>query len=260
MNYYLDTEFIEGTQKSWVSSKPTIDLISVGIVCEDGREYYAISKDFNLKEAWNRFDIKHMSPLGSIGDSNNDMKVYWLRDNILKPIFYEMYGKDINFHNIDNYFTYKEFKKLLSKHGKNNKQIAEEIKDFVSHKDTNLLINHLNFLSKTEWTYNNRMNIIQKRYPQVLPKFYGYFCDYDWVVFCWLFGQMIDLPNDFPMYCKDLKQQLDEKVVSIAYGYDLELGLKSIKMSNNYPKQVNEHNALEDAKWIKQLHEFLNTL
>ena len=59
MKYFIDTEFLEGPQKGWFgkTTKPTIDLISVGIVCEDGREYYAISKDFNLKEAWNRCDV-----------------------------------------------------------------------------------------------------------------------------------------------------------------------------------------------------------
>ena len=37
MKYFLDTEFIEGTQKSWFgrNTKPTIDLISIGIVAED---------------------------------------------------------------------------------------------------------------------------------------------------------------------------------------------------------------------------------
>jgi hypothetical protein len=58
MNYYLDTEFIEGQQSRLfgipTKSLPTIDLISIGIVSQDGREYYAVSKDFNLKEAWNR--------------------------------------------------------------------------------------------------------------------------------------------------------------------------------------------------------------
>jgi len=42
------------------------------------------------------------------------------------------------------------------------------------------------------------------------PEFYGYYCDYDWVVFCWLFGRMADLPKHFPMYCKDLKQYKDD--------------------------------------------------
>lgn len=38
MNYYFDTEFLDDGQ--------TIDLISIGIVCEDGREYYAVSANF----------------------------------------------------------------------------------------------------------------------------------------------------------------------------------------------------------------------
>lgn len=35
--YYVDTEFLEDGR--------TIDLISIGIVCEDGREYYAVNAD-----------------------------------------------------------------------------------------------------------------------------------------------------------------------------------------------------------------------
>lgn len=69
MKYYINTEFLEGSQErplilkgrlgNWMigHAKPTIDLISIGIVAEDGREFYTISKDFNLKEAWNRFDL-----------------------------------------------------------------------------------------------------------------------------------------------------------------------------------------------------------
>ena len=36
MKYFLDTEFLEGSQKTWFGhTKPTIDLISIGIVAED---------------------------------------------------------------------------------------------------------------------------------------------------------------------------------------------------------------------------------
>lgn len=63
MDYYLDTEFLEGTQKKRmfginINTMPTIDLISIGLVGEDNREYYAVSKDFNLREAWDRFQVK----------------------------------------------------------------------------------------------------------------------------------------------------------------------------------------------------------
>ena len=43
MKYFYDTEFIEDGR--------TIDLISIGMVAEDGREFYAISTEFNEKAA-----------------------------------------------------------------------------------------------------------------------------------------------------------------------------------------------------------------
>jgi len=43
MRYWLDTEFIEDGK--------TIDLISIGIVAEDGREYYAEAQDVDLSRA-----------------------------------------------------------------------------------------------------------------------------------------------------------------------------------------------------------------
>ena len=66
MKYFLDTEFLEGTQQRRLCSielpklfdtKNTIDLISIGIVAEDGREYYAISKDFNGIKFRNRWKL-----------------------------------------------------------------------------------------------------------------------------------------------------------------------------------------------------------
>lgn len=64
------------------------------------------------------------------------------------------------------------------------------------------------------------------------PEFWGYYADYDWVVFCWLFGAMVDLPKGWPMYCRDIKQLCDQ-------------------MGNpELPKQVStEHHALADARW-----------
>lgn len=43
MRYFYDTEFIEDGK--------TIDLISIGVVCEDGRSYYAVSTEFKRKNA-----------------------------------------------------------------------------------------------------------------------------------------------------------------------------------------------------------------
>lgn len=280
MKYFLDTEFLEGTQKKlFGETKPIIDLISIGIVCEDGREYYAISKDFNLKEAWNRFDWKQKKVSDGIPGAYKD---YWIRENVLKPIWEELIEKERQYYMemfkrinvwtkyIDNdyyKFTYKEFKRLIKKYGKTNKQIAEEIVQFVDAR----WIEEGN-ISKG-FMYPGGTSIEEVKTTNV--QFYGYYSDYDWVVFCWLFGKMIDLPKGFPKYCIDLKQELDRRFPNGKYGTTVvipklvngtllaELSPKTeykeinIKEHPNYPKQNNEHNALSDAKWNFELFQFL---
>ncbi len=71
------------------------------------------------------------------------------------------------------------------------------------------------------------------------PEFWGYYCDYDWVAFCQLFGSMIGLPKGFPMYCRDLKQVLDDNG------------------NPNMPKLAGEHSALNDALWNKMIYGIL---
>ena len=65
------------------------------------------------------------------------------------------------------------------------------------------------------------------------PEFWGYYCDYDWVAMCQLYGTMMQLPKGWPMYCHDLRQALDAR------------GLQKIKQADNAP-----HIALSDALWI----------
>jgi hypothetical protein len=269
--YYFDCEFLEGTQKEKFpislfrkNTPPTIDLISIGIVSDDNREYYAISKDFNLDEAWNRRDVK-------TDDYGIEEKVYCIRENVLRPIFNEW----INEYNgkivrlglpitgwMDNQFNKKNFKKLLKVNGKTNKQIAEEVKDFVySNGDISM---HRKFTY--EHLQANNINI----------NFYGYYSAYDHVALCWIFGKMIDLPSGFPMYTRDLKQMLDEKVELKQWYYHehilvsmntekdrpatFEEKLERLKKHQDYPKETNAHNALADAKWNKELHEFIKSL
>ncbi len=72
------------------------------------------------------------------------------------------------------------------------------------------------------------------------PEFWGYYADYDWVVFCQIFGAMIDLPEGWPMYCRDIKQLCDS------------LGNPKLP-----PQTSTEHNALNDARWNKMAYDFL---
>lgn len=269
MKVFLDTEFLEGEQDKrflgfkYGKTKPTIDLISIGLVSEDGQEYYAVSKEFNLYEAWNRYDL--------VDYEYSQKKVYWIRENVLKPIFEEMF-KPINDSKDNDYrkFTYSNFKYMISKYGKTNKQIAKEILNFVFPDYKTITVNkdpeniNIHLMQNGNWIESSYLN----------PEFYSYFGDYDWVTFCWLFGKMIDLPKGFPMYSKDLKQILDEKQEGrnklkniIDNTPDLTRHETSslvtplnIKENPDYPKQESEHNALADARWNKKLYEFLKTI
>jgi hypothetical protein len=72
------------------------------------------------------------------------------------------------------------------------------------------------------------------------PEIWGYYCDYDWVALCQLYGTMMDLPAGWPKYCRDLKQWCDM------------LGNPKL------PGQTStEHNALADARWNKEAWDFL---
>ena len=239
MKYFYDTEFLEGPQtKSLLGlpvgkTPPTIDLISIGIVSEDEREYYAVSKEFNLKEAWNQFDLK-INKAFPIGPEY--YKVYWIRENILKPIYYEWVDKSES-------FTYKNFKRLLNKYGKTRKEIKKEVFDFVN-PNLGWPITSYSSSDLKEGGYlyeefeKHNVEGIDGRYV-AQPEFYGYYADYDHVVLSWLFGKMIDLPSGFPMYTKDLKQMLD------------------VFPNTEKPKQTNSHNALADAKWNFELYKVL---
>lgn len=51
MRYFYDTEFIDNGR--------IIDLISIGVVAEDGREFYAVSTEFDPESAgrWVRHNV-----------------------------------------------------------------------------------------------------------------------------------------------------------------------------------------------------------
>lgn len=270
MKYFLDTEFNEYHKQVKVAgikvdkAIPTIDLISIGIVSENNREYYAISKDFNLKDAW--YDNQRTK------ENHN----HWLRDNVLIPIIIELLNKELfedisreepSFYNDSNILikndintitiTLSLLKRLINKYGKTKKQIAEEIKEFIY---TNERIRKPDSPDKNVgYLFPSSSNI----------EFYAYYADYDWVVFAQLFGTMMNLPTGFPMYCFDLKQELDTEVYKRAEGIAVQSGSKQVDIENmllvikehsKYPKQKNEHNALADAKWNKELYKFLKEL
>lgn len=79
------------------------------------------------------------------------------------------------------------------------------------------------------------------------PIFIGYYADYDWVLFCQLLGRMVDLPEEWPMYCYDIKQLADEQ-----------------EDYHDIPRleqpSAGEHNALADAEWNRVLYTYYTTI
>jgi len=152
--YFLDTEFMDDGY--------TIELISIGIVSDSERIYYAANSEARLQRA-------------------ND----WVKQNVIPQL--PLVGDAA---------------------WKTRSEIADDIQRFAP--------------------------------PTSRPEFWAYYADYDWIVFCQLFGTMLSLPRGYPQYCMDLKQ------------YSVMLG------NPVHPKQEGgEHNALEDARWNKRLYYFL---
>lgn len=151
MKYWFDTEFIE--------YPCTIDLISIGIVSEDGRSLYMVSSEFDESKASE-----------------------WVKENVIA--------------------------KLGTAERFSREEIKRQVVKFIGHDS---------------------------------PEIWAYYADYDWVALCWLMGTMMDLPEGWPMFCRDLKQ------------WAVDLGDPKL------PEQADgEHNALDDAKWNRDVYFFLS--
>ena len=175
----------------------------------------------------------------------------WVQKNVLLPLY-----KDTVHGDMRNRCSVENFHKI---YGSSNKNIKEQ------------LLQYFDCWADSFYWRVPMSNEIEM---------YGYYADYDWVLFCSLFGRMIDLPKGFPMYCKDLKQMFDEKANSftsaqlskieyptVTHNVLEYLGNKGtldkpehLKKHKDYPKQENEHNALADAKWNKRLYDYINSL
>jgi hypothetical protein len=175
MYYFLGTEFIE------LAKYQSIDLISIGITAQDGRQYYAISDEFDPNEASD-----------------------WVKENVLS--------------------------KLPPRPGSFNPAEASPRQ-----------------ISESK-AWKSRATIKKELLQFIIPdengiNFWGGWRAHDWVVFCWIFGCMNDLPKDYPYYCNDVIQWMNQ------------LGLTRESLP---PDPVDAHNALADALWTQSAWETLN--
>lgn len=181
MRYFLDTEFIES------GSNLPIELISIGIVAEDKREYYA--------------QVLHDRGFGKpIYRPAND----FVARNVYPSLTHFDMGHQIRACDPVGFFSCSKVETPGDRcPWRPRATIPREIKEFCDPE-----------------TYGK-------------PEFWAWYGDYDWVVFCQLFGAMIDLPKGWPMYCKDIKQMCDE------------MGNPDLTVLGD----CDEHNALGDARF-----------
>ena len=183
--FFIDTEFVEAGAGS------PIYLLSIGIVAEDGREYYS---------------QLHYDKYPDVSD--------WVARNVLPSLRHFNMGT----------------------RGRSCVRADATSQDRVSAKCRE---------SDCPWrgiySIRHEVKTFCNSDTYGTPEFWGYFSDYDWVVFCQIFGSMVHLPSGWPMYCHDLKQLCDA------------LG------NPDLPEQVGaEHHALADARWNRDVWHFLN--
>jgi hypothetical protein len=241
MKFFLDTEFIEGAkQRRFLGFNvgapvPTIDLISIGLVAEDGREFYALNAECELGYAW----------------ANE-----WVRQNVLLPIWHKNVSTALKYSQFMP-FSLSTMKHIFKEKGRTKQQLTSELYEFVF--PLQWLADELNKVLTMPgcdvsgglvrgpgvgeyYDRGEAITWLKGLSAEITPEFWAYYADYDWVVFCQLFGRMLDLPKGFPMFCHDLKQELSR------------LGITSEQKQALCPDPEGEHDALVDARWDKQLH------
>lgn len=264
--YFLETRFVEGPQDKRTFGIPsktlaTLDLISIGIVSEDGRDYYAVSKDFNLSEAWNRVDKTTVGTAYNSNEEQSVTQINYIKDNMLKKIFNDFLDQEVreylscvdeNAKAPCSEFTYKRLEGMISRYGKSNKEIAKEVLAFCR--------------PNSERARAAEIVVME---PVDFPIFYCCFAARSWVVFCWLFKKM---PEGFPSYCREISQVIHQKaerlMEEVCYNsgnhtiWTLDRALQDIKDNSDFPVQDNSkaQSALEDAKYFEKLYTFIKDL
>ncbi|UUG69432.1 hypothetical protein SEA_SHAM_107 [Streptomyces phage Sham] len=181
--FFYDTEFHEDGK--------TIDLISIGIVRGDGKEYYAVSSEADYKRVYENS---------------------WLMNHVMNSIPHLVVELPDN-----GGFTVVP----TGPYVKSRAEIREDIIAFVNESQSEFMDPH----------------------GEAKAELWAWYGDYDHVALCQLFGKMIDLPEGFPMFTRDLRQHWEYK------GYP------------ELPKQDDgEHNSLDDARYNKIMWEYLESL
>lgn len=181
MKYFIDVKFIDGHVKPLFRRKRYfMDIVTVGIVCEDGRELYLICNEFDPEFANEVVKNFLLKPL--INDCINNAHVD-TRKNI---------EKFIKPNNLS--FNTRVVQYLC---GKSKKEIAKQIYDFLTYRHISKQVEGSDRIEVVDGN-NNILEV------------WGYYCYYDWTIISSLFGIILDRPKELPLRCNDLSQLMHQ--------------------------------------------------
>lgn len=172
--YCYDTEFLEDGN--------TIELISIGIVGEDGREYYAVNSEAPIDR------IKVPGP----GHE-------WMIRNVLPHLPVD--NRPI----LDDYLAHAE-----NRYPKPSITLVDLDRTSPLVKPKWVIANEVREFLLDDYVPAGTAGITDANTPIGRPpELWAYYAAYDHVVLAQLWGRMAALPSGIPMYTHDLKQEMD---------------------------------------------------
>lgn len=166
--YFYDFEFNEDGK--------TIEPISLGVVCSDGREFYAVSTDFdrNRCNEWVKDNV-----LPNLHATISHKSQFMTRATLAQQLRYFISAHDDRFGKCIN----------CGRAPKSHHRLLADL--------------HTEYMSVSE----GRLGLACRKMPPF--ELWGYYSAYDHVALAQLFGRMIDLPAGWPMFTHDVRQFMD---------------------------------------------------
>lgn len=203
MRVFYDWEFLEDGE--------TIDPISIGMVAEDGREYYAVFESIQSIHTYNKI-LEHK----------------WVMDNVIPHLPLMKYDNGTPMYRIpctrgpecEGHF----YLDMDAPEVKSTSTIKAEIQAFLD--------------SSTGYGSLRPGEAPRNTYSGI--ELWGYYSAYDHVRLAQMFGPMIKRPESMPMFTCDLAQVLHLKGIAEKDWH-----------SYLPPQPENAHNALADARWVR---------
>ena len=133
----------------------------------------------------------------------------WIRENVIPGL---MPKQTVS--------RFEDFKRMMANYGKPREQIRNDLTDFIREEE-------------------------QITKCKLDARFFAYYSAYDWVLFCQLFGGLMNLPKGFAYHCVDLRVLFDVA------------GMTKEQPKRAVPQSANKHNAEVDCRWNLDVHRYL---